>query len=236
MQELTFPSKEEELFAIGSFDNPSGSGVLFLSGGANIPLKESFYPDLQQQLQENGINSLSFDYRGVGSSSIPLEQTGLMTRVEDAKAAIKVLRSKVQGKLVVVGLSMGGSTAIQLSAELGNINCLVLIYPAAYSKNARTKEFGELFKAEITRPNSWQTAPEFEELQRYKGELLLAYGAKDTVVPQPILSRYAEIVRSKGGRVLAFPNAEHSFMRNDDPESSQAADLVMNSIISLSTN
>lgn len=233
MQELTIPSKEEDLFAIGSFDNPNGSGVLFLSGGANIPLKESFYPDLQQRLQENGVNSLSFDFRGVGASSIPLEQTSLMTRVEDAKAASKLLNSKIQGKLFVVGLSMGGSTAIQLASDVDFFDGIALIYPAAYSNVARTKLFGEQFKTEISKPNSWQTAPEFEEIERYNGDLFLAYGEKDAIVPQRILSRYATIVRSKGGQVLTFPNAEHSFMRSDDPVSLRAASQVMDGIIAM---
>ena len=209
----------------GSLVVPRGevkSAVLFLSGGKNIPIKDSFYLDWQEQLASWGVASLVFDYRGIEGTGIELGKTSLATRLEDAIVAYDVLEGQIQtSDIFSVGVSMGAATALQLSQER-TLKGIGFVYPAAYSRAAHTISFGPDFSVEIRKDDDLMSYLEFRLLNQYAGKLLLAYGSKDEVVPPEILSLYRSEIMLKEGVVTENPEAAHAFMRKDDPVSLDA--------------
>jgi pimeloyl-ACP methyl ester carboxylesterase len=216
----------EGLIVKAGMDGPFN--ILLLGGGGNIPYQE-YYAAWQTQLASIGVNSMSFDFRGVGASDRELGETSLDTRLEDAIAAMKLLQQEgPDRKLYVAGVSMGGTIAIQLANAVG-ADGLVLVAPAAYSEEARHKQFGPEFTAALRKEGSWEDSPDFSELEQFDGKLLLAYGEEDTVIPDAILHRYTDIAMQKG-RVLVLPSVGHRFMREGDPASLAARDEVQASL------
>lgn len=206
---------EGTLFMVNKSDSPS---VLILGGGANIPHNEGYYPELQEKMANFGVNSLAFDFRGVGNTKTLLSETSLYTRLKDAKDALHLLRKEsLPGKVYLVGVSMGVATALQLT-NTTTINGLIMVSPAAYSQESRDKKFGPEFTKATSKPNSWEGSPDFELLRQFVGKILLAFGEQDSVIPKPILNEYKQIVQQKG-TVLEFEKVGHRFMREDNVQS-----------------
>jgi alpha/beta superfamily hydrolase len=202
--------------------------ILLIGGGGHIP-HEDYYGAWQNELVGIGVNSMSFDFRGVGASEGELSESGLDTRLEDARAAVDYFKKQGLGRnLYIMGVSMGGTIAIQLANEV-QADGLVLAAPAAYSEEARHKLFGPEFSAAIRKEGSWENSPDFYDLEQFEGKVLLVHGDKDSVVPAPILHQYDEVSRKKG-TVLVIPGAGHRFMRQGDPESIMARQEVLASL------
>jgi dienelactone hydrolase len=198
------------------------SAVLLLSGGKNIPIKDSFYLGWQEQLASWGVASLAFDYRGIEGTGVELGETSLATRLEDTWAAYDALSDRVDASNIFgIGVSMGAATALQLSQER-TLKGIGFIYPAAYSMAAHTISFGPDFSSEIRKEDDPGTYTEFQILRDYAGRLLLAYGDVDEVIPAEILSLYRHDVAVKRGIVCEIQGAAHAFMRKDDPISLEA--------------
>ncbi len=211
------------------------AGLLIVNGGANIPIAQSPYPEWQGVLGEKGISSLSFDFRGVGDSGVALFDTSLLTRREDVRAALDLFKTQSSKiPMYVMGVSMGAPLAIELALS-EKLAGLILTSPAAYSAEAREKNFGEAFSQAIRKPRSWEGSPEFENLKAYNGKMLLAYGVDDDIVPQEILREYDEIVGQKRGNVLRL-HAGHRFMREGDQASSDARTIFTNAVVELFTD
>ena len=196
----------------------SDFSTLLIGGGGHIPHRE-YYGAWQSQLADMGMSSMSFDFRGVGASEGELDETGLQTRLEDARGATQYLKELYPNRrLCIMGVSMGGAVAIQLANEI-HAESLVLIAPAAYAEEARHVSFGPAFTAILRKEGSWHYSPEFSQLEDFKGKILLAYGKEDEVIPEPILTRYGKVVRKNGGSVLAIPRVDHGLMRRNDSDS-----------------
>lgn len=191
--------------------------ILLIGGGGHIPHKD-YYGAWQNELASVGVSSMSFDFRGVGASEGQLSETGLGTRLEDARSAVDYFKKqRPNRKLYIMGVSMGGTTAIQLANEI-QADGLVLAAPAAYSEEARHKLFGPEFTAALKQEDSWVNSPDFDGLEQFKGKLILVHGDQDDVIPAPILQHYDNTAR-KNGTVLVIPGVGHRFMRQDDAES-----------------
>ncbi len=209
--------------------------LLFLNGGANIPVREQSYITWQEAMAEVGISSMVFDYRGIEGTGIELGKTSIQTRLEDAREAVKVLREKQPDKpLVLLGVSMGAPIAIELAYEI-HADGLVVVSPAAYSEEAHHKNFGPDFSEAIRKSNNWVGSPDFQRIQQFQGWIVVAYGEQDTVVPHEIRESYAEIAMSKGGVVIAEP-VEHSFARLMTPASIEAREKITEAIKKLLTS
>jgi pimeloyl-ACP methyl ester carboxylesterase len=208
--------------------------ILLLGGGGNIPYQE-YYGAWQQHLATIGISSMSFDFRGVGVSDGELYQTSLDTRLDDARVAAELLKQEHPGRpLFIAGVSMGGPVATRLANEIA-ADGLLLVAPAAYSEEARHKKFGPDFKAAITKEESWMGSPDFTDLEKFPGRLVLAYGQEDNIIPTEILQHYTNIARIKGD-VLTIPSVGHRFMREQDPVSLAARNEVQASLEMLATS
>lgn len=217
------------LYEAPGVNNP---GLVILRGGANIPNSESDNPVWQQAMADQGINSLSFDFRGTGDSEGVLAETSLKTRADDARAAIETLKQQSSsGDIYLAGVSMGAPVVVKIAAEVG-AKGVVLISPAAYSAEAEDKNFGSAFSEAIRKERSWEGSPDFDALKAFHGEMLLAYAKGDHIIPEEVLHTYAEIVADNGGKTLAF-NATHSFLRLEDQPSLEARKELYDSIVEL---
>lgn len=156
--------------------------VLIIGGGANIPLKQGYYPAWQEEMLNRGVSSLSFDFRGVGSSDIKLPETSLRTRLTDAHHATDKLNESAKGPLYVARISMGAPIAIHLANLIG-AEGFILISPAAYTEEVWGVNFGPEFSQVIRQEGSWEGSPSFAALEQFKGKVLLAYGEQDDVIP-----------------------------------------------------
>ncbi len=199
--------------------------VLFLPGGGNTRLEAG--PVLagrkawQERLAGWGVASLAFDYRGIEGTGVELNVTSLATRSEDAVAAYDSLKQAIgTDRVFAVGVSMGAIAAIQLAQER-QLTGICLVCPAAYSRAAHTIPFGPDFTTELRKDDDQSQYLEFDLLRQYSGELLLAYGGEDVVIPAQIIDIYKEIVVAHNGIVQECSLATH-FMNKEDPISLEA--------------
>ena len=190
-------------------------GLIRISGGAHLP----HWPnEWQTMLAAASIASLSFDYPGVGESEGVLGNTNLTTRILDSESALELFIKETKlplSNIILMGASMGGPVAISLAVKRA-VGGLLLAVPAAYSEEARSKNFGEAFSQVIRRENGWVGSPDFKELEKYQGRTMLAYGTRDTVIPKGVIDAYTAIIQKKG-KVLAL-DASHTFMREKSDE------------------
>lgn len=194
-------------------------GFLFLHGGGNATKER--YSDLQKFLLEKEIPSLAFDFRGVGESESEFREGSLKKRLVDAISAYDELKKYVD-EIVIVGASMGGHIAIQLTTIKASI-ALILLYPAAYAREAEEKLLNEEFTNILRQENSWLHSPVFPILEKYKGRLLIIYGEQDAVVPVGVQETYKRLIKGKG-RFIILKNASHAIFSPQNGLQEQAKD------------
>ena len=91
--------------------------------------------ELAQPLQRAGFNVVSFNYRGSWGSA---GTYGLLSRIEDTKAALAFVKSEAAARyrvdparVAVLGHSLGGWNALINSVEEPGVRCTVAIAPAS---------------------------------------------------------------------------------------------------------
>ncbi len=218
VEHTEFTSNKRKLTATIAYPEDSApvAGLIRIGGGANLP----HWPNnWQKQLASKNIASMGFDFVGVGNSEGELEETNLSTRLEDSRQAYMLFCETTglqSGAIYVMGGSMGAPIAIQLAVE-HQCTGLILASPAAYSKEAWGKNFGEAFSSVIRTEGNWKNSIEFETLRNYSGNILLAYGSKDEVIPAPIIETYSEVVENKHETKQVL-DATHTFLREESDE------------------
>lgn len=188
-------------------DERARFGLLFLHGGGTATKER--YRELQEFLLEKNIGSFAFDFRGVGESEGKFVDGSLQKRLIDAISAYNELKKHVD-EIVIVGASMGGHVATQLSTSMESA-ALILLYPGAYAKEAEDKPLNEEFTYILRQENSWIDSPAFVAVENYKKPVLIMYGEQDTVVPMGVQEKYRELVKTKG-KFIVLKNAAHPFI------------------------
>jgi fermentation-respiration switch protein FrsA (DUF1100 family) len=131
----------------------SGSGAQNRDG--NTPgsggIQSSFYRLMAERLAEAGFAALRFDDRGVGESGGSLNEASLRDLVDDARAALRLLRSRKdihKKDLTLIGHSEGGILALLLAAEKApGLSRLVLLGTPSSSLKDVLREQLELVPA-----------------------------------------------------------------------------------------
>ena len=134
-----------------------------------------------------------FNFRGhISGNPQAFSDTGLHTRIEDARAVLDLLsRTYPHAPITVVAVSMGGYVASFL--DTGKIKNLVLVGPAAYHPEAveRKVNFGPDFTAIITKEKSWEGSDAFKNIAGFsKSSLLVIRFDRDNVIPPRIPELY----------------------------------------------
>jgi dienelactone hydrolase len=199
--------------------------VLFIHGGGRY--SENLYREWQHYLAENNIASLSFFHRGVGTSEGIFSDSSLNNRLKDAEAAYDYLAgcSRINiNNISIYGSSMGGHVAVRFVQKHPEINSLILQSAAAYSLQSEMLPLNDLFKAEISKTDSWLNSPVFEIIGKFPGNCLAVYGENDAVIPEGIKFKYKNSIQK--GSFITIKNGQHTLLRPvSDPEKQARREL-----------
>ena len=122
---LTLPKQAAARHPAAVIISGSGSQNRDGSGGAL-----GLYKQVAERLSSNGVAVLRHDDRGVGRSSMPKKPTAYRDLVADTRAAIDYLRARKEidpDRIMLVGHSEGGTTAVVIASEDQKIAALVLL-------------------------------------------------------------------------------------------------------------
>lgn len=229
IQKIFFTSGKYRL--AGNFvssETKKKSPAILICHGAGAANKERFL-ELQNLLLEKGYASFVFDFTGVGESEGKFEEGTLNKRLEDAQAALDVLRKNNQvnkDKIIEIGTSMGGHIAARLTEKNPDIKAVVLLYAAAYGKEAEGKPLNEEFTQELRKPESWKNSPAFSALEKYKGNILVIYGTEDKIIPQDVKETYTTLVKSKG-QFFNLQGGGHFLLSAKTPQEEQVKSKII---------
>lgn len=146
-----------------------------------------------------GFNVFCFDFRSNLDAS-RFEEFGLYDRLNDSREVVLWVRDNQGGPLSLLGVSMGGSLAVNIAAELGKkVKNLFLVAPAAYHREAMKPEvkFGPQFSEIIREPRSWHNSNSFEEAKKISANTLIIQFRDDQIVPKQIPMDYWRNVGAK---------------------------------------
>jgi pimeloyl-ACP methyl ester carboxylesterase len=179
--------------------------ALVLHGGGPASGR-ALFQNLRRALWERGVGTAAFDCVGHGETGGRLEGSSLESRTRQALTVLGRLTGPPRG---LMGVSMGGYTAVKLLASAG-IDRLVLIVPAVYAREAYGQPFGAPFSRVIRRPRSWAGSDAWDLLGGFTGRLLVVAGENDAVIPPEVTARiYASASRSRERRLMVIPGAGH---------------------------
>jgi hypothetical protein len=109
-----------------------GSGALDRDESApGFPL--NFFKEVAHKLAQEGIAGFRYDKRGVGESEGDLSKAGMRDLVNDARAALRLLKSREEidpQRVFVLGHSEGGILAPLLASEGGVAGLILVAAPA----------------------------------------------------------------------------------------------------------
>lgn len=203
----------------GSLFIPEGKGpfpaVVFFHGrGSN---RKNYLP-MAEKLSENGIYSLTFDFRGCGvSDGIFANQTHRMG-VEDGKAGLEFLldQNVDRNRIGIQGTSFGGYVVGMLLNEYDFIKSVVLRVPAAYSDQTFNVK-ADVEEGYFRKRENWINSSAYKGLENFKADLLVIESEKDELLPSEEVKKYYNVTKMASKRKLYIQKgAGHSF--NGNPE------------------
>lgn len=218
MSKVSAPDKTMKEFRISFGNNAiigdllpgnAPSRLLVLHGGGAATGRHTYLP-LRNALFNSGITSCSFDFIGHGETGGDLIGTHLKERTDQARAVVST--GVMESNYAILAASMSGYTAIKL-LETEPVNELVLIVPAAYSRDAYSIPFGPEFSKSIRYPRSWENSDAWEILQNFTGRLLVIAAEHDEVVPLEIAERFLiSAPKSIERKLYIIPGSSHKVL------------------------
>lgn len=166
---------------------------LIIYGGSQTFSKEKLN-DMVNLLCHAGFAVATFDFRGSGLDSKNFFNSGLHTRIKDAREAFRqLIMTFPTGRFFVLAVSMGGYIATFLDPR--DIYRLFLIAPAAYDACAVREKinFGPGFSEVIRRDKSYLKSDAFARMERFRlvSTTIVRFDA-DEVIPPEVILRYFE--------------------------------------------
>lgn len=182
-------------------------------------------------LVPQGIATFRFDFFGQGESEGPFEKIAVTTAVQQALAALALVKAKGYRKIALVGSSFGGLVALLAAAQKPKLSCLALKCPVPDFPEMLKLEFGDKEMAEWkktgTIPNVVPGASGriklsygfYEDCARHSGyeaakaitaPTLIVQGNADEYVPLHQSRRLSEELTGKNVLVV-LPGADHHF-------------------------
>lgn len=204
----------------GSVFTPKGKGpfpaVIFFHGSGSKGLK---YFKAGKKLSENGILAFVFNFRGCGLSDGDYLSQAYEDAFLDAKSAFELLlcQNIDPERIGVVGGSFGGYiVSIVLPQIL--IKSLVLLNPSTHSGNFSQKiDMGGLDNEVkyFTNPINWESSKSFENIQNFKGQLLIIKSQKDENVPQEVVDKYfKKATNTTKKEMVQITDADHRLSKD----------------------
>lgn len=100
---------------------PTRGPVVVACHGLSASKDSDKYTRLASEFIRAGVGLARFDFRGCGESTGIEEDTTVATRIDDVRAVLAHLtgHARLDGRIGLLGSSLGGFVALQVTAELG---------------------------------------------------------------------------------------------------------------------
>jgi pimeloyl-ACP methyl ester carboxylesterase len=190
---------------------------------------------LTRLLIERGIATFRFDFFGHGESDGPFEQITNTLAVEQALAALDLVKRKSYRRIGLMGSSFGGLVATLAAAQRPDLACLALKCPVVDFAEELRLEFGE---AEMAKWKSTDTVPNimggqdritlhyafyedclrriaYEPARSITAPTIIVQGDHDEHVPLHQSRRLYEALQITK-RMEVLPGADHQFTKGAD--------------------
>ncbi len=218
---------------------PPWPAVALFHGFTGSRMEARFlFVSFSRLLARQGIASARFDFMGSGESDGEFQEVTLSGEIADARAVLDWL-GRVRGvdrrRLLLLGLSAGGSVAGCLAGDRGAEVCGLVLWSPAGEVSARIRERAEALRERgaLQGPAGSSAADrdpldygglrigqkyltdafEVQVLQRsaaYQGPVLVAYGTSDQVIQPEVSLRYGELYGPRA-RLVPIQGAGHVF-------------------------
>ncbi|NBI29028.1 alpha/beta hydrolase [Chengkuizengella marina] len=189
---------------------PAKMTIIFVHGYTKNREQDNFpFLCLAQSVVKAGYNVLLFDLRNSGDSSGSLTTLGQFEKY-DVLGAIDWIQQNKKGKVGLLGVSMGASTAIQAAAKESSVTGIIADSP-----------YHDLKTYLRTNLATWSNLPNFiftpliinllRPLVRIKPEEVSPIKSVDDVYPRPIL-----FIHSEGDQSISYKESEKMFNKHPD--------------------
>ena len=235
-------AKGRRVSAVFSGPSPPAQGVVVLCHGFLSSKNSTTNKALTRMLNEAGIATFRFDFFGQGESEGLFEDITVSLAVEQADAAVALVRSRGYVRIGLAGSSFGGLVAILTTAQRQDIACLALKCPVVDFAEELRLEFGP---DELAQWQSTNTIPNlmggagrvrlnygmyedcvrhvaYEPASRIVAPTLIVQGARDELVPLHQSQRLLSALQGPK-RLDLLPEADHQFTRGEDFRTMTAA-------------
>lgn len=215
-------------------DRPEGGkspGVILYHGFSGNRVDAGFMlVRFSRLLAAHGIASVRFDFLGSGESDGSFTDMTISGEIDDAGSILDYFRSLDmidENRIIILGLSMGGSVAGYLAGERpALIQGLVLWAPAGEFRLLIEKREKQIESGEISGDfmdigglllgqgfvDDARSLNILEKTAEYTGEALIVHGTEDTVVPAVVSDGYLKLFGGRAELVL-IDGADHLFQR-----------------------
>ena len=104
---------------------------------------------------------------------------------------------------------MGCHVALEMLTD-PRIENLILFYPAIYTDESYEISFDEKFTEIIRKHESWRNTSVLNNLHNFKGNILVVWGDKDSVIPKEVVDLIISSARNARYKELFIvPDGEH---------------------------
>jgi len=242
-ESLTFKDAQgHRVAAVLSRPSRPATGAVVLCHGFLSRKNSTTNTTLTRMLNEAGLATFRFDFFGHDESEGPFEDITVSLAVEQADAAVELVRSRGYPRIGLVGSSFGGLVAILTTAQRRDIACLALKCPVVDFAEEFRLEFGP---GELAHWQSTDTIPNllggparirlkyglyedclrkiaYEPATQIVSPTLIVQGACDELVPLHQSQRLLSALRGPK-RLDLLPEADHQFTRGEDFRTMTAA-------------
>lgn len=221
--------------------------LVILCHGFSANCNTELLTDIADDLQNNGIASLRFDFNGHGKSEGEFQNMTVPNEIEDLKDVISWAQAQPWVENIsLLGHSQGGVVVSMTAGELGDkvIRNVVLMAPAAVLRDdaLRGNTMGAMYdpwnmttdyiqlpfgNLKLGRKyiESAVNLPIYETALNYTGPVLIIHGTHDRVVPYTYGERYNQGYRNSSIKLI--PGEDHSFTVNTAEAALYATDWLV---------
>lgn len=235
-------------------DNGKNVPLVILCHGFTADKNRPLLTDIANDLEQEGIASLRFDFNGHGQSEGNFSDMTVPNEISDAKHVYEYARKLPWvTSISLAGHSQGGVVASMTAGELGTdkIKALALLAPAAVLREDAIR--GILMGKQYDSSNppakipvhdglmlgrnyvkTAQTLPIYETASQYQGPVYMLHGLADVIVPYTYSLRYQRIYFH--GKVDLVPNEDHSFTHDTAGAARKVAEFFKAQLLNAKTD
>ncbi|MBP1995270.1 alpha/beta hydrolase family protein [Paenibacillus eucommiae] len=246
---ITIPSEEAELAATLHYPTNNKAGapgcerwplILICHGfiGSRVGVDRLFVK-AAREFSAQGFLVLRFDYGGCGESTGDYGAGGIDIMIEQTRRVIDYALSMDcvdLSRVILLGHSLGGATALLTAAKDHRVKTLVLWSAVAYPHNDIVRIVGKSeyeklepggaidhFGYSLTTRffESMSLNQPYEQLRKFKGDVFIAHGTADEIVPVDYAPLYQKLfwLRQEGQCDLELIfKADHTFSSQSTQE------------------